>query len=635
VLSSSRAIRIALLACLFAIVVGGRWAVINRFGTDVPQWDQWDAEGLHLLVPWFQHRFTLGELLLAHNEHRVVLTKLLNLSLTLANGQWDQRLEATVNAFLPGAFAVALFTLATRHLTRKWHAPIFVVIAVAFSLPLAWQNVIAGFHSQQFFLLGLSFGTIVFLGTAVPWSRKWWLGAVCAILALGSMATGFFASVVVIGILSLRVQKKEIPAPSTTATLFFCAAIAAIGWFTRVTVGYHDSLKAQNAGDFALSLIHSLQWPNASVSWALIPLWLPWTWVAARTLARRAQGPERSFDWILTALGGWVLLQILATAYARGAGGLPPASRYIDTLAFGAVLNGMAAAWLVQTKSGDSASGIVPRLLSVIWALLFAAGVYSQGSQIFRLELPPVRASEAASEQNVRDYLATGDERYLQSGAVPYPGVAAFLERIRLPELRALLPVSVRPSLPLTLGAGQTSFISHDSRPPSTADPFAELTAGAPTGFANALPALSNRTTWGSFGGGGAADTGTWTSAPLSAARGWLMFQTAGQLGESGVALELHDAATQELRAVVRPTQVAGISWRAAYVRAPAGSFVITARDEDARRWLAFAEPVEMGPLSHWAWRAVKQGWLMVEIAGVAALLLAAAAWRESRVPEA
>jgi hypothetical protein len=80
---------------------------------------------------------------------------------------------------------------------------------------------------------------------------------------------------------------------------------------------------------------------------------------------------------------------------------------------------------------------------------------------------------------------------------------------------------------------------------------------------------------------------------------------------------------------------VAGISWRAAYVRAPAGSFVITARDEDARRWLAFAEPVEMGPLSHWAWRAVKQGWLMVEIAGVAALLLAAAAWRESRVPEA
>jgi len=623
-------LRIALLVCLFAIVVGGRWAVINQFGTDLPQWDQWDAEGLHLLVPWFQHRFTFAELVLPHNEHRVVLTKLLNLALTLANGQWDQRLEATVNAFLPATIAIALFSLGSRRLAGKWHAPIFLVIAAAFSLPIAWQNVIGGFHSQQFFLIGLSLGIIVYLCEASPWSGKWWIGAICAILALGSMATGFLASVVVICILSLRVQKREIPAPSTTATLFFCAAVAAVGWFTRATVAYHDALKAQNFSDFILSLLHSLQWPAATMPWAVVVLWLPWAWLAAKTLSTRSMRSGRSFDWVLTALGGWVLLQLLATAYARGAGGGPPASRYIDTLAFGSVINCLAAVWLLQTTAMSGLRRFIPPCVAAAWALLFASGIVSQSSVIFTTELPALKRLEAACEQNVRDYLATGDESYLQAGAIPYPGVSSFLERIRMPELSALLPVSVRPAIPLTLGTGQTSFISHDSRPPSRTDQFAAITSNAPTGFSNTLSALSNRTTWGSYGGGGAGDTGTWASAPIAARSGWLMLQTAGQVGESGIAIELHDAATGEVLADIRPTNVPNDSWRAAYVRVPGRPFVIASRDEDTRRWLAFSEPVEMGGLSHWAWRSVKQGWLIVQIAGVAALFVGAALWRRS-----
>lgn len=109
------------------------------------------------------------------------------------------------------------------------------------------------------------------------------------------------------------------------------------------------------------------------------------------------------------------------------------------------------------------------------------------------------------------------------------------------------------------------------------------------------------------------------------------MFQTAGQVGESGIAIELHDAATGKMLAEIRPTKVPNDSWRAAYVRVPRQPFVIASRDEDTRRWLAFSEPVEMGGLSHWAWRSVKQGWLIVEIAGVSALLVGAALWRQSR----
>jgi len=57
-----RAGTFALVACLIGIVVGARWAVVDRYGSDLPNWDQWDAEGLHLLEPWFAHRLTLAEL---------------------------------------------------------------------------------------------------------------------------------------------------------------------------------------------------------------------------------------------------------------------------------------------------------------------------------------------------------------------------------------------------------------------------------------------------------------------------------------------------------------------------------------------------------------------------------------------
>lgn len=68
-------------AGVFLTVLGARWSVVAVYSMDVPEWDQWDAEGLHLLVPWFRDRL-VPALFTPHNEHYVVLTKLLNLAVT-------------------------------------------------------------------------------------------------------------------------------------------------------------------------------------------------------------------------------------------------------------------------------------------------------------------------------------------------------------------------------------------------------------------------------------------------------------------------------------------------------------------------------------------------------------------------
>ncbi len=105
-----------------------------------------------------------------------------------------------------------------------------------------------------------------------------------------------------------------------------------------------------------------------------------------------------------------------------------------------------------------------------------------------------------------------------------------------------------------------------------------------------------------------------------------MKFETAGAAGTPGTTLELRDAATGIPLASIVPDQTPGDTWRAAYVRAPAGAFVIHARTPDAARWLAFSEPIELASGSYWAWQLTKNGRLVATLALVLALLTAAAA---------
>src|SRR5471032_2136849 len=111
----------ALSLSLFFLVVGAHWAALDKFGSDIPNWDQWDAEGLNLIAPWFEHDHFVQHLFQPHNEHRVVVTKLQNLALTLLDGQWDARLECVTNAALHAALAVAFWLVGRRWLADKWH----------------------------------------------------------------------------------------------------------------------------------------------------------------------------------------------------------------------------------------------------------------------------------------------------------------------------------------------------------------------------------------------------------------------------------------------------------------------------------------------------------------------------------
>lgn len=621
--------RAAFGVCLFLVVVAAKWATFDRFGSPMPDWDQWDAEASALLVPWLDDDpGFLGRLFAAHNEHRVVLTKLQALALTLANGQWDARLEAVVNALLHGLVAFGLWGMAA----RRWPGPplavFWLLLAALTGLPLGWQNVLGGFHSQQYWLLGLSVATVALLPFARAGSARWWAGAAAAALALFSMGSGLLAAAAAGALTAVRWARRETPSRDAGATLALAAAVVGAGVLLRVEVEWHQAMKVRTAGDFLASIVHSLQWPWRESDWAAAVLWLPWTLVALGRLrpppaGRAAPAPRDDHALLVTGLGGWVLLQVAATAYARGAGGGYPASRYMDTLALGVVANAFALLHLVN--------GERPRLvrgLGLAWLGVLGTGLVPLLRDTITPELHEARAYYRNAEGYLRRYLATADPAHLIPGPhLPYPSVEGLVDQLVHPGLRALLPVPLRTPLALpALDPEETAFRVNDARGWTTPD--------APRrGLSPATAALDYGVTWGSHGATGVAERGTWRSAVLPAPeRRWLRFETAGQPGAPGVALELRAADDDRLLGVVAPSREPGDSWRAAYVRAPAVPYRLAARDDSERHWLAFSGPVEMGGLSHAAWQATKHaGTLLVTALAVSLTLGLATLLRQRR----
>ncbi len=654
-------------------MLSAKWATFDRYGSPMPDWDQWDAEALETYVPWFARENFLSHLFTPHNEHRVVLTKLQNLALVLLNGQWDARLQAVVNAALHAVVATAFWLLGLRVLstvqpTSPRHPrlaarfvlpPLLFLLALAlFGLPVAWQNVLGGFHSQQYWLAGLSFAAIVTLPFARAFSASWWLGAGSALLVLGSMGSGFLAAVAVTIVLLFRLARRETTLRAAAPSLVICALAIAVGVLTRNEVPWHAQMKAKTVHDFAFSIIHSLQWPWRDQDLLALVLWSPWLLLALQvftlpqspTSSPSSPSPTSPPQAVL-ALGGWVLLQLAATAYARGAGADYPASRYMDTLTFGAMANALALACLLHAPPSafplpTFAFRLPPfafRLsIAALWFVALTLGLWKFLADTVRWELDGAKSYYGKAESNLRRYLTTNDPKHFANPDIPCPGAEGLVERLAIPSLRALMPVPIRAPLPLQSAAPAPAFLENNAigapidRPPRR-------------GLSPATPPLDYTSTWGSFAPPSTAsanspatpsDAATWRSTTLSAPLGgWLKFETAGQhppadragAPDAPISLALHDAATGAKLADVAPNKTPGDQWRSAYVRAPAQPFVIVARDASPTGWLAFSGPVEMAWLSVLAWQACKHAALLFTITAAVTIVLAGLALLPAR----
>lgn len=209
-------------AVMAALVVLTTSVYTFHSSTAVPYWDMFDG------TLWFETQFSQGSwaaLWAQHNEHRIVLAKLLFLlDFQIANGTTP--FLHIVNLLLAGAMAWVLL-LYSRSINGGPRLSILnaLIVALCFSI-LQKQNFVDAFQSQFFLAYLLPLLSLYFAHRSVEDGDNRWgsfvAAVVCAAFAIISMANGVFALPVLLvyGIL-MRFSRKRIALLAVLSALGF------------------------------------------------------------------------------------------------------------------------------------------------------------------------------------------------------------------------------------------------------------------------------------------------------------------------------------------------------------------------------------------------------------------------------
>jgi hypothetical protein len=430
-----------------ALALVARLLYVQFFSTPMPFWDQWDGEWVTALKPWLDGTLHWSTLLTAHNEHRILPTRLVTLASYLATGEWNNVYEARISAvvfcFIP---ALLVWHAVRDEAAAGWRWLMVLLVVLLSVLPFARENFLVGFQSQFYFLI-LSSVIAIALVARHHQNPIALLGAMAlSVLAIVTMASGLLTAVAVGAVCVLAcwcLPGRRAPALCAMAALAVIAVVA----YTQVPVlAAHSALRAQSVGELLQAATYVLAWPGRS-NGVFIIAWLPAVVMIGRMLVRRQVTPT---GLVMAGLCVWSALQGLAIGYGRGHDALhPPASRYTELLVPGLVGNAWFALQLWGLLPSPSPRRIAARSVAVLFALLLVGGTLSQVSKDFR-RMKEFNAACRLQQENVVRYLTSGDPKALEVGyfELPYPDATHLKRHLDDPALRRILPATIHASAP-------------------------------------------------------------------------------------------------------------------------------------------------------------------------------------------
>ena len=574
---------------LFLVVAGVRLSFVASFGSAMPLLDQWDDEGARIFKPYLDGTLGVQQLFAPHNEHRHVLGRLLALGLLIANGQWDARLQMSVNAVIAAAVALIVAALGERIAGARHRTAVVIAAGIWSCLPYAWENTTWAFQSSFYFLIGFSLLAIWGLLTHRSFAAAWIIGAIAALLATFSTGSGFLAAAAVLGVIVLRLITGRVGLRDAAPTMLFCAAVIGIGLALRVHVPDHDVLRASSVLQWANVFSRSVAWPYTQTAAAAALVNFPLAVLAVFYFrGDRALGRHEAARRVeaLLAVSGWVALQSAAIALTRGAGiysgWMSP--RYMDVLALGTLANFLALFVVLSLPGIERRLRGAAAIAGTAWVALVIAGAAFATQRGFR-DMKGRAEQVQRAEERVRAYLLEPalEQLTAESAHIAYPWADRFARLLDDPALRGVLPLVIRPPLKI--------------EPVDNSSAFALQAAGH-----------SGQRIWSSEMAGGEMRSDILRTAfPL------IQIGIRGVL-TADVSLKFRDESTgRERGARFRRSRD---DWRVGYAKVP-GAFRVIARDEDPNRALVFTEPRELGRLSYYAERLLGRSFHIL-VCGVA-----------------
>ena len=423
----------------FLVVFGAR-LYNSHFGNPLPYWDEWETDAIDLLIPLRGGFLDWQALFIPQGEHRILVTRLLNLVGTLINGEWDPRVGMTVGALFTAEHAL-LCVGALKAGPRSGLIAGFA-IAIWSCLPFDMQNIYWNIQSQMYALNLLAVCTLAIAVSARTDSLTWCGACASGLVSLFTMGSGFLAPAVasVICIARLRGAKENRLSVGILGALFLASAVIGICMYRDAP--FQGGGYARTWEQFLPSFISRSAWPfPAALGWTVF-LWIPW--LVASVLAvylRRAP----MLIWFAVGVGAWALLNTVGLAHGR-----PSDPRPFDTKYFTAMS-------LVIAASVLSSSALMSRwpahrmltaaLLAISLATVAAMQpIAAKGIQGSREQSGARQANEAL----VRAYLATGNPAPLRETPyweLPYWNGAELADLLDSPSLQPLLPAEIRASL--------------------------------------------------------------------------------------------------------------------------------------------------------------------------------------------
>ncbi|QLL09612.1 hypothetical protein [Mycobacterium vicinigordonae] len=430
-----------LLAAVACVVLGAKLLVISVLGSPSPLLDQWDGEGDNLYVPYLRDELTISHLFASHNEHQIVLFRLLALFHLELAGEWNPRLEMILGALIHVVVVTWLVALLIPLISPQRRLLSACFIAFVFALPIGYENLLWGFQDQIYFSLLFGLATIAAFVVAEPFSLRWFGGLTAAVLSYFSFATGVAAILVAGALISLqmgtRVRRRR---GREYAGLFVLALIA--GMMILWTIS-----RANSTTTTPLAFIIGFVVLAGPTIVGTIVIQIPVIWFIKHTVARRPVISDPA--WVAIGIAGWVLLQLVLIAYGRGT---VFGVRYLDIL-----LPMYPVALVAVFTYADATRGMqfekYTRRASVAWVFGIVTAVALLG--YFASILQSIDWSRSANQQmsKVQAYLHTGDRNDLRPKVgggntvdVSFPNAQKLASILDKRDIRAILPPQLRPA---------------------------------------------------------------------------------------------------------------------------------------------------------------------------------------------
>lgn len=429
------------LAALFITALGAHLWVAWLYGSSIPLWDQWYEAAF--FKSWMAGTWRVADFFAPNNEHRVFLTRVLDIVLIEMNGRWEPLLQMAVNAFIYAAFACCFAYCVWEFFGRKNGWLICSLLIPFFVLPYGGENTIWAFNSQNYFVNICALAAIAGLGFGKAGAWRWYCGCVAVVLGLFTTAGGLFAPVAIGGLTVLRAIKSRRFGKGNLTTLAVCVLVTVLGLAVAATKPEDKVFQAHSLLDFTSALTRNLSWPFYNAPLMPVVIVFPLALLLAFYL-RPNFGAARPAEFLL-ALALWSLLQSVAIAFGRANyGGNVPSSRYMDLFNVLVIAAVFAALLLAQSAERHRFRN---GALSFLFFAIILYGLCNISNIVVENLLVRTRMINLICEERIQRLAATGSATdFLENPTVP-PDPKLVMSVLQDDQLQTILPLAcVAPS---------------------------------------------------------------------------------------------------------------------------------------------------------------------------------------------